>query len=177
MRVHWARNQAEKLVSELISRREIHPPTIDPFKVAKALHLSVVIDDLGPEVSGLLIRREERVVIAVERTDPPTRRNFTVAHEIGHHVLGHQFEAGSHVHVDKGNYISQRGPRSSQGINAKEVEANQFAAALLMPTSLVQEQARRLGVPLWDSAVADLADLFKVSEQAMTIRLSVLRLL
>jgi Zn-dependent peptidase ImmA (M78 family) len=177
MRVYWARNQAEKLVRELIHRREIEPPTIDPIKVAKALDLSVVIDDLGPEVSGLLIRRGKRVVIAVERTDPPSRRNFTVAHEVGHHVLGHQFEAGSHVHVDKGNYISQRGPRSSQGIDAKEVEANQFAAALLMPTWLVQEQARRLGLPLWDSDVTELADQFKVSEQAMTIRLSALRLL
>jgi Zn-dependent peptidase ImmA (M78 family) len=91
-----------------------------------------------------------------------------VAHEIAHHVLGHQFQAGEHVHVDKGNYISQRGPRSSTGVDPKEVEANQFAASLLMPSSFVRAAANKFGSPILDSGVSA----FKVSEQAMTIRLS-----
>lgn len=177
MRVHWARSQAERLVQQLIDAKKIECPPIDPIKVAKTIGLQVVADDLGPEVSGLLIRKGEQVLIAVERSDPPNRRNFTVAHEIGHHVLGHQFESGSHVHVDKGNYISQRGPRSSKGIDPKEVEANKFAAALLMPSDFVRREAAKLHQPILDDDVSALADLFKVSEQAMTIRLSDLRLL
>jgi Zn-dependent peptidase ImmA (M78 family) len=177
MRVHWARNQAERLVQQLVDSKAVHGPPVDPFRVAKAIGLHVVADDLGPDVSGLLIRRGGQVLIAVERSDPPNRRNFTIAHEIGHHVLGHQFQAGAHVHVDKGNYISQRGPRSSKGVDPKEVEANQFAAALLMPSALVREEARKLGSPILDSDVTALASLFKVSEQAMTIRLSALGLL
>jgi Zn-dependent peptidase ImmA (M78 family) len=145
--------------------------------VAKAIGLQVMADDLGPQVSGLLVRRGSQVLIAVKRSDPPNRRNFTVAHEIGHHVLGHQFQAGEHVHVDKGNYISQRGPRSSTGVDPKEVEANQFAAALLMPSSFVRAAANRLGSPILDSDVSALAEMFKVSEQAMTIRLTGLGLL
>ncbi|MPZ20581.1 MAG: ImmA/IrrE family metallo-endopeptidase [Luteitalea sp.] len=177
MRLHWARNQAERLLQRLIEERRITVPPVDPHKVAKAVGLIVVLDDLGPEVSGLLIRRGEQALVAVRRSDPASRRNFTVAHEIGHHVLGHQFHAGEHVHVDKGNYISQRGPRSSTGADPREVEANQFAAALLMPSWLVQEEAERLGSPPLDSDVAEMARHFKVSEQAMTIRLTSLRLL
>jgi Zn-dependent peptidase ImmA (M78 family) len=173
VRVHWARNQAEQLVGRL----GIRAPHIDPIKVAKALGLEVVTEDLGSDVAGLLVRRGEQAVIAVHRGDPANRRNFTVAHEIGHHVLGHQFEPGEHVHVDRGHFISQRGPRSSAGVDPKEVEANQFAAALLMPSDLVRDAAQRLGLPLMDSDVSQLSRLFRVSDQAMTIRLSALGLL
>ena len=177
MRVHWARTQAERLVKELLKSKAVQAPPVDPVKVAKALGLQVMVDDLGPNVSGLLVRRGGQVLIAVERADPPTRRNFTVAHEIGHHVLGHQFEAGAHVHVDKGNYISQRGPRSSTGVDPKEVEANQFAATLLMPTEVLRAEVQRIGLPIMDSDVSDLAGRFRVSEQAMTIRLTTMGLL
>jgi Zn-dependent peptidase ImmA (M78 family) len=161
----------------MIDSKVVHGAPVDPIKIAKALGLQVITDDLGPDVSGLLVRRGGQVVVAVERSDPPTRRNFTVAHEIGHHVLGHQFEAGAHVHVDKGNYISQRGPRSSAGVDPKEVEANQFAATLLMPEQLLRAAASALGSPMMDSDVTDLAHRFRVSEQAMTIRLTALGLL
>lgn len=177
MRVHWARLQAERLVQQLVASKRIDCPPIDPLKVAKIIGLHVISDDLGPDVSGLLIRKGDQVLIAVERSDPPNRRNFTIAHEVGHHVLGHQFESGTHVHVDKGNYISQRGPKSSKGVDPKEVEANQFAAALLMPSLLIRDEVQKLGRPLLDSDVSALANRFKVSDQAMTIRLSTLRLL
>lgn len=170
MRIHWARNQAEQLVK----RVGIGAPHVDPIKVAKAIGLEVVTEDLGSDVAGLLVRRGNRAVIAVHRGDPANRRNFTIAHEIGHHVLGHQFEPGEHVHVDRGHYISQRGPRSSTGVDPKEVEANQFAAALLMPAALVRDAAGQLGLPIMDSDVSELARLFRVSDQAMTIRLSTL---
>jgi Zn-dependent peptidase ImmA (M78 family) len=177
MRVHWARNQAERLLQQLIDSKTIQGPPVDPLKIARALGLHVITDDLGPEVSGLLIRRDRQVLVAVERSDPPNRRNFTVAHEIGHYVLGHQFQSGAHVHVDKGNYISHRGPRSSTGVDPKEVEANQFAAALLMPSRYVRAEAAKRGMPILDSDVTALATLFRVSDQAMTIRLSALGLL
>lgn len=170
MRVHWARSQAEDLIRSL----QIATAPVDPIRVAKSLGLSVVTDHLGDDVAGLLIRKDNQALIAVQRSDPPTRRNFTVAHEIGHHVLGHQFQPGEHVHVDRGHYISKRGPRSSAGVDPMEVEANQFAAALLMPTKLLNEAVGRLASPIMDSAVVALAKQFRVSEQAMTIRLSTL---
>ena len=176
MRAHWARRQAEELVHRLQSKLPSAPP-IDPVKVANALGLAVISDDLGPDVCGLLIRRADQVLIAVDRNDPPNRRNFTIAHEIGHHVLGHQFQLGEHVHVDRGHYISQRGPHSSQGIDPKEIEANQFAAALLMPSWLIREAVDAFGRPVLDSHVRELSKKFRVSDQAMTIRLTTLKYL
>jgi Zn-dependent peptidase ImmA (M78 family) len=146
-------------------------------EIALHLGLRLVYEDLGPDVSGLLVTKPDETLICIQRSDAPVRRRFTIAHEIAHHYLAHQFEAGSHVHVDRGNFISQRGPQASTGMNRIEVEANQFAASLLMPEQLLRDATQEIGEPLTDDKVQALAKTFKVSEQAMTIRLSVLELL
>ena len=63
-------------------------------------------------------------------------------------------------------------------MDAKEIEANQFAACLLMPSRLVRERVKALNAEqLYDFHVTALAKDFHVSEQAMTIRLTSLKLL
>jgi Zn-dependent peptidase ImmA (M78 family) len=82
------------------------------------------------------------------------------------------------VIVDKGYFISQRGPQASTGEDPMEIEASQFAASLLMLAKLLRERVANLGGgPLLDHDVSQLALEFEVSEQAMTIRLSTLGLL
>jgi Zn-dependent peptidase ImmA (M78 family) len=143
--------------------------------VAKHLGLRIVSMDLEEDVSGLLITKPDISCVVIRKDDAVTRQRFSIAHEIGHFVLRHQFAAGEHVHVDRGYRVSHRDQRSSSGTDLKEIEANQFAAALLMPSSIVTEHIRALGIEaLNDEHVTNLAHTFKVSEQAMTIRLSVL---
>lgn len=174
MSVQFARTQAERLVDRLDKQSPV-----DVEDVAAQLGLRIVKEDLGPDVSGLLVSNAHGTYIFVHKEDPPNRGRFTIAHEIGHFVLRHQFEGGKHVHVDRGNFISQRGPRASEGVDLKEVEANQFAASLLMPAKFVRQKVAALikGGPLLDRHVEQLAEDFQVSEQAMTIRLTTLGLL
>jgi Zn-dependent peptidase ImmA (M78 family) len=152
---------------------------VDVYQIARALGLRVVSANLGEDVSGLLITNEEGSIVCLQKSDVASRKRFTLAHEIAHHVLGHQFVSGEHVHVDRGNYISQRGVRASTGLDPREIEANQFAATLLMPPQLLRAEVARIAgkQPLLDSHVSQLANLFEVSDQAMTIRLSTLGLL
>ncbi len=174
MSIRSARNRAEALVQEF----GIKNAPVDVDSIARNLGLPIVYLDLGDDVSGLLVTESNSSCIAVQENDARTRQRFTVAHEIAHYVLRHQFQPGEHVHVDRGNFISQRGPRSSAGTDLKEIEANQFAASLLMPTKLVQDYVRKLRVrELLDFHVAEMARAFNVSEQAMTIRLTSLGLL
>jgi Zn-dependent peptidase ImmA (M78 family) len=49
----------------------------------------------------------------------------------------------------------------------KEIEANQFAANLLMPAWMISAYAP-------ERSISDLANMFKVSHDAMSIRLKVL---
>jgi Zn-dependent peptidase ImmA (M78 family) len=153
----------------------ITQPPIDVEYVAERLHLNVAYADLGSDVSGLLISRGSITTIAVQASDHPNRQRFTIAHEIAHYCLRHQFEPGEHVHVDRGHLITPRNSKSSAGVDLKEIEANQFAACLLMPSKLLQTRIKRLrATSLRDSHVTLLASEFGVSEQAMTIRLSTL---
>lgn len=176
MSVQFARNKAEQLLATV----GIREAPVEVERIAKRLKLTLLEKALGDEVSGLLITNDHSASICVNRDHPPVRRRFTIAHEIGHFFLGHQFESGEHVHVDQGNYISARGPRSAAGIDAKEIEANQFAASLLMPAELLKREVDRIRLRqpgLLDVHVSALARKFEVSEQAMTIRLDTLGLL
>lgn len=67
-----------------------------------------------------------------------------------------------------------RGASSSSGDHLAEIQANQFAAGLLMPEELLRAHvAERLN----DLDISRLALHFQVSEQAMTLRLVSLDLL
>jgi len=168
-----ARTAAERL----IQRFGINKAPVDVYEVARALGLTIVLEDLGSDVSALLVTQGASSVIGVNKNHSDKRRRFSIAHEIGHHVMRHQFQSGEHVHVDRGSFISERGTRASAGIDPKEIEANQFAASLLMPTTVVLEHVARIGrTPLSESDIKRLAKDFNVSEQAMTIRLTVLGL-
>lgn len=150
-------------------------PPVDVERVARHLGLKIAYAELGQDVSGLLISKGATSVIAVQAADAPNRKRFTIAHEIAHFHLRHQFEPGEHVHVDHGHAITPRNSRSSTGEDLKEIEANQFAACLLMPSRLVEARIKALRTTsLRDFHVTLLANEFQVSEQAMTIRLTAL---
>jgi Zn-dependent peptidase ImmA (M78 family) len=171
--IRLVRERAERLARQFDQTRA----PIDAEAIAVALNVRVVYADLGADVSGLLVTRDSGATICVQKTDVPQRQRFTLAHELAHHVLRHHLRPGSHVHVDRGNYISQRGPRSAAGVDPAEIEANQFAASLLMPAALVRSHAQKMDRCLHDVDVVKLAETFEVSEQAMTIRLGTLKLL
>jgi Zn-dependent peptidase ImmA (M78 family) len=83
-------------------------------------------------------------------------------------------------HADR--TLKLRDAQSSQGSAFEEIEANQFAAELLMPRDLVLKALGGQVIEYEPDAssdsgsfkqlVKDLAKRFRVSEQAMTIRLS-----
>ena len=65
---------------------------LDVEAIAEKLGAEVIFDKLGDDVSGLLVREADRVVIGVNDAHPETRQRFTIAHELGHLVLhqGHR---------------------------------------------------------------------------------------
>jgi Zn-dependent peptidase ImmA (M78 family) len=139
--------------------------------IARYVGLRVVPAPLGGDISGLLVTRKGSSTICVEERHHENRQRFTIAHEIGHHVLGHHFGEGENVHVDR---VSMRSAKSSEGSDRLEIAANQFAAALLMPERVVELELQRLQDSPGEDVVRELARRFKVSTEAMAIRLSVL---
>lgn len=106
----------------------------------------------GSAVSGLLLPdRREVWVNAEEAARAPARRRFSVGHELGHWVLHCRFGAhpSAHVvHCRRSEVREEAAAEADQFIDdyaPDELDANQFAAALLMPRSLVLREHERSG--------------------------------
>ncbi len=154
---------------------------IDSYAIAKKEGLVVKEDDAGDDnLSGFLLVDKTAKIIGVNSTHHLRRRRFTVAHELGHYHL-HTLGNGN-AHIDNsGNVgIHFRDETSSAGVDVEEMEANLFAAELLMPAELIQEKIIEIspsGSVCGDTLIEKLAEAFEVSIQAMTVRLSSLGLL
>lgn len=142
--------------------------------MAKRLGAEVRYEPLDGDLSGMLFREEGRTIIGVNALHPKSRQRFTIAHELGHL----QLHEGYGIHVDHGFPIwRKRNGRSSQGLDLDEIEANGFAAELLMPTKMLERDLHVLELDYEDDELTrHLADRYKVSLQAMAIRLGDLRL-
>jgi Zn-dependent peptidase ImmA (M78 family) len=139
---------------------------IDVEAVARGLGAELVFEDMDDDVSGFLLREKEVATIAVNKLHHPNRQRFTIAHECGHLFL--HADQGDRLWLDKAYFF--RDASSSTGDRLAEIQANQFAAGLLMPEELVRGSLQD------ETKVSDL-DIFRlglrfgVSEQAMALRL------
>jgi Zn-dependent peptidase ImmA (M78 family) len=108
--------------------------------------------------SGKICKEDEQYSIFVNEKDHPLRQRFTVAHELGHYCLHKDT-------LDTNGEILERNDYSSEGIDEKEIQANAFAAELLMPQIYFLEKYSELKL------IKDLASYFLVSELAINTRL------
>jgi len=153
----------------LLTRCRVEKPPVRVDQVARSLGIEVQLRDFPDEVSGALFRGPDHVVIAVNGKHHPNRRRFTIAHELGHHLL----HPDSPAYYDREHQIGMhlRAKVAGTQWDSKEVEANRFAAELLMPRRLVLAAIGQTKI----ADASSLAELFEVSEQAMTYRLAELR--
>lgn len=165
-RPRYARIKRE--VTDLIARANINSPPVWVERIAELLGARIELADFNNEVSGVLIRKGKHTVIGVAKEQAPNRQRFTIAHEIGHLVL-HETEE---VHVDRQFFVKLRSQVSSEAVDVDEIEANAFAASLLMPEEFIRNDVRRMQIDFEDaSQVEALAKRYRVSPQAMTFRL------
>ncbi|EBU8090008.1 ImmA/IrrE family metallo-endopeptidase, partial [Salmonella enterica subsp. enterica serovar Agona] len=137
--------------------------------VAKRLGATIKYAPYEGEMAGALIRSNEIAVIAVNSAHHKNRQRFTIAHECGH-LIYHNDER---LYVDKTFSIRRRDDVSRMAIDKEEVEANQFAAELLMPFDYILRDIIRSDIDIEDGTeVARLAKKYAVSSQAMTYRIA-----
>ena len=157
---------------QLLTVAKIDAAPVDVFALAKAADADVVQHEFEEDgdISGMLYRDATRTVIGVNAAHSLTRRRFTIAHELGHL----QLHPGRPLILDASARVNFRDRTASLATDREEIEANAFAAALLMPERLVLEAVERVlsteqHTP--ERLVRLLADDFQVSEAAMGYRL------
>lgn len=167
----------QNLVKQLLADNNISSAPVKVRPIAANLGIQIIEQDADDQVSGFLLKEfdSERALIGVNKTHPPKRKNFTIAHEIGHFLL-HNYRG---VHFDRNvtRYrIHSRNAKSSEGTDIEEREANSFAAELLMPEAFLRDDIAQVGeIYLLDeqnSTLSELADYYEVSVNALTFRLS-----
>ncbi len=161
---------------------------------------AIVMDETP--LAGFLYVSRRFGCIFVEQRDPIVRRRFSIAHELGHYFLHFRpllneladadepllIEATDAFPTASDDVGMEELPESKITINQlsltplppiqqMELEANEFAAELLMPEATVKEKVNRLEGDLRDEAlVGRLAADMLVSGMAMQWRLRALGL-
>jgi Zn-dependent peptidase ImmA (M78 family) len=163
-----ARDEARRIVRNL----NITDPPVDIEAIATGQGIEILRHRFdGPE-SGFALRDGSQRYIGLNTQTSRRRQRFTAAHELGHLIL----HEGKELIVDQAVLrVDLRNHVSSMGTDAEEVEANTFAAALLMPERMVLNHVAELihanGDISRDDLISDLARIFDVSAEAMGYRL------
>jgi Zn-dependent peptidase ImmA (M78 family) len=167
-----ARSRGRDTARHLIADHQISQPPVRVEELAEALGFQIARHRFdGPE-SGFALRDGKQSIIGVNIQTSRRRQRFTIAHELGH-LLMHE---GRPLTVDQAVLrIDLRDEVSSMATDLQEMEANTFAATLLMPEEVVLDYATVLmqsnAEISRDDLITKLARTFDVSVEAMGYRL------
>lgn len=167
------RKKIRARVNELLEHHRVTDAPVPVMKIVKASGARIALESLDGDLCGFLYRDKVQAVIGVNTRHPEARQAFTLCHELGHLLLHDQDEA---LHYDRGFKVRLRSDKSSEGSDEAEIEANLFAAELLMPAQFVERDLANIdGIDLQDDGtIEELADKYRVSKQAMLYRLNYL---
>ncbi|UOQ74037.1 ImmA/IrrE family metallo-endopeptidase [Hymenobacter cellulosilyticus] len=144
---------------------------IDPVSLAQQHDITVHNAEFAQDnLSGMITKQSTGTIILVKGSDPASRKRFTIAHELAHHFLHLNQAAGSFVDNTINLFREQFSDHAPDADRAREIEANRFAAALLMPEPLMRREFAH------NPDIDYLAWRFGVSEQAMGYRMAELGL-
>jgi Zn-dependent peptidase ImmA (M78 family) len=163
-----------QVVETLLLENAVEFAPVPVEKIAKMQGIEVVLEKFeDANISGFLYRDHDRAIVGINPSNHPNRRRFTLAHELGHFFL-HQKLNEVHVDRDRDFQVKLRDNTSSKGIDPEEVEANRFAAELLMPVKFIEEDLKQMDEIdlLNEDALKKFARKYGVSLQAFILRLA-----
>jgi Zn-dependent peptidase ImmA (M78 family) len=144
----------------LHAKYRLDSPPFDPESIAEAEGFRVIYDDFAPEVSphlsGYSDANTNRIV--VNRAISPSRKIYTIAHELAHLLLHTDYvkDDGRYQILPRKNFYSEEKP-------IEEKEADAFAAEFLVPLRVLRQ---------YKDAASDfeLARMFAVSGEVIANR-------
>ena len=182
----WRRKrQIRNLVDGILELNTLHRPPIELIP-AIMKQRGIVLeeqDEDDEEFCGVYMVVKQTKIIFVNANLRTSRKHFTIAHELGHHYLGHSLQNGAII-CDNDSVFGKNKPE-------QEKEADYFAACFLMPEDLVKQKRMEFlsqcpqQTTLFQADQQleqkhqlqwDLSNYFQVSMEAMGYRLDELKL-
>lgn len=152
--------EASRVAEKWLSEQEPeHQFPVDCIRIAESLGIKVKGAPLPGDFQGaLFLTSEVNAIIYNENIKEKGRKNFTVAHELGHFMLHQDKDEVKCKIEDMGQFtLTPHG-------KTLEKEANQFAASLLMPEKDISRYLT--GVELDINLVLELAKRYETTATA-----------
>lgn len=132
---------------------------VDIISMARELDLELYNINTSENISGAILKDNNRYIIYVKSSDSNNRKRFTIAHEISHFLL--------HKDIIDKNSITDNAMYRSNLSNTYERQANKLASEILIPI----KKLRELLFKRYIRNINELANIFEVSKESMEIRL------
>lgn len=145
-------------------------PTHVPLSgIAKAVGIVDVREYDVDKFLGTLVVKEGRGAIGLQRGLGSGRRNFTLGHEIGHFLIPtHRLKRTNFECTNRDmNRVRNGNLDSTPPLERIEIEANEFAAILLIPGPEYKAERKKLGRSPDVRHIRELARTFDVSQEMM----------
>lgn len=171
MEIDDAGANPRRLAEAITKQLGDEPRSVDVRQIAADIDIYEILEEPLNGLAGCLVVPENKSegAIAVDGGMAEERKRYTIGHEIGHYVNPtHRASSPEGFQCTRNDMLTDRAAPGDK--HAKmEVEANQFAAELLMPASWVRRFLRpKLGLDL--QHIFEMARLFEVSKEAAARR-------
>ncbi|KPQ06225.1 MAG: putative Zn peptidase [Rhodobacteraceae bacterium HLUCCA12] len=171
MEIDDAGANPKKLADAITKQLGDTPCKVDVRKIAADIDIYEIREQPLTGLAGCLVVPEDKSIgaIAVDGRMTEERKRYTIGHEIGHYVNPmHRASSAEGFKCTRKDMLTHSAAPGDK--HAKmEMEANQFAAELLMPADWVRRLLRKkIGVDL--QHILDMASLFEVSKEAAARR-------
>ena len=153
--------KAETKSHALLQRFSIETPAFDIEVLAHAMDIEVREGGLENADAWLIRRKDGKGILRVNvKVRSDARRRFSIAHELGHWEM--------HPNLAQGRYCTET-DLTDYHRSPEEIEANTFAACLLMPRFLLRERIGNVDPSF--GIIDDVAEEFETSRTAAARRL------
>ena len=156
----------ERFANDLRYRLDLGTGVADLRDVMRRVGVTFITHDFGPEGGdGRYVKKGERAAIVINSHVRSTGRvRFTIAHELGHHVIHGEGQRSALFIDDKVGGGGDKAPA--------EKEADAFAAYFLAPTRALQHDVKALERSPTVEDVVELAIRYGGSYQTLVYRLN-----
>lgn len=165
-------SKASRAATEVLKSLRYKEP-LDVHALVARNGIEVQTRKMERSIPGMMVTTKSATLITLNASLPLNQQRFVLAHLLGHFVLHGKT---AEVFIDRTTPITGAGPDVRKRIT-QEMEANEFAAELLMPEDVIRDRFETARpYPYNIESLRPLAAQFGINELVLAIRLAQLGL-